>query len=128
MLPLPSRQSEPSSPCRIRKWVNIACGCEVFETGFSTVEKLLTSLFRESLLISRAPISAGTPTWCALPKIYFAFGGIKGRGAECGSRSVVRSHVSSHPELHPTGREVEAPKLKALRNHLLLAFCRSPGR
>jgi hypothetical protein len=47
---------------RIRKWANIVCDCEVFETGFSTVEKLLTSLFRESLLISRAQISAGTPT------------------------------------------------------------------
>jgi hypothetical protein len=34
----------------------------------------------------------------------------------------------SHPELHSLGREVEAPKLKALRNRLLLAFCRSPGR
>jgi hypothetical protein len=33
-----------------------------------------------------------------------------------------------HPELHPTGREVEAPKVKALRNRLLLAFCSSPGR
>ena len=65
------------------------CGCEVFEIGFSTVEKLLTLLFRESLLISRAPISAGTPSECALPKIYFGFGGINGRSEECGSRFTV---------------------------------------
>jgi hypothetical protein len=92
------------------------CGCEVFETGFSTVEKLLTLLFRESLLISRARFRRVHQRSAR----YLKFISVLEE-----SRAVVKNAIRgpwfvtifrrSHPELHLAGREVEAPKLKALR-------------
>jgi hypothetical protein len=56
---------------------------------------------------------------------------------ECGSRFTVSqfalrgswpSFLGHIPSCIRSAREIEVPKLKALRNRLLLAFCRSPGK